>query len=374
MASTPENSSAMPLLQQSDFEKITHVVTEQFQIEESLMEHGLPTYYLKQPQETKLRFLKLLKNLESMNLIALLRRMDNRIVLKVVPKPPVRKSNILWNWVLLFATIGTTFLTGYLLSVDFAASGLMSNPFIGAATFTIAIMTILGTHEMGHKLTANRNGVDATPPYFIPGPPPIGGLLGFGTFGAVIMQKSLAPNKDALFDLGSSGPIVGFILAAIATVIGLKFSPILPITQSGGGLPVPLFFELFGIFFINIPANYYVLLHPVAFAGWVGMIVTMLNLLPTSMLDGGHVARTILGDKSRMVLTFLSVLMLVVTDFWPMAILVLFMSMYKHPGPLDDVSPLSTRRKLLTVGLIVVFILCSFLQYLIYILMGVFGV
>jgi membrane-associated protease RseP (regulator of RpoE activity) len=104
------------------------------------------------------------------------------------------------------------------------------------------------------------------------------------------------------------------------------------------------------------------------------MIVTMLNLLPTAMLDGGHVARSILGDKARMVLTFLSILMLVVTDFWPMAILVLFMSMYKHPGPLDDVSPLSTRRKLVTVGLIAVFVLCSFLQYLIYILMGVFGV
>ena len=374
MASTPENSSAIPLLQQSDFEKITRVVTEQFQIEESLMEHGLPTYYLKQPQETKLPFLKLLKNLESMNLIALLRRMGNRIVLKVVPKPPVRKSNILWNWVLLFATIGTTFLTGYLLSVDFAARGLMSSPFIGAATFTIAIMTVLGAHEMGHKLTADRNGVDATPPYFIPGPPPIAGILGFGTFGAVIMQKSLAPNKDALFDVGSSGPIVGFILATIATVVGLKFSPILPITEPVGGLPVPLFFELFAIFFINIPTNYYVLLHPVAFAGWVGMIVTMLNLLPTAMLDGGHVARSILGDKARMVLTFLSILMLVVTEFWPMAILVLFMSMYKHPGPLDDVSPLSTRRKLVTVGLIAVFILCSFLQYLVYILMGIFGV
>jgi len=372
MASTPENSSAIPLLQQSDFEKITHVVTEQFQIEESLMEHGLPTYYLKQPQETKLPFLKLLKNLESMNLIALLRRMDNRIVLKVVPKPPVRKSNILWNWVLLFATIGTTFLTGYLLSVEFVERGWMSNPFFGAATFTIAIMAILGTHEMGHKLTANRNGMDATPPYFIPGPPPIGEILGFGTFGAVIMQKSLAPNKDALFDIGSSGPIVGFILAVIATVVGLNFSHTV-IPTPGTGLPAPLFFEL-ALLVMKIPANQGVMLHPVAYAGWVGMIVTMLNLLPTAMLDGGHIARSILGEKARMVLTFLSLLMLVVAGFWPMAILVLFMSMYKHPGPLDDVSPLSTRRKLVTVGLIAVFVLCSFLQYLIYILMGVFGV
>jgi heme/copper-type cytochrome/quinol oxidase subunit 2 len=87
------------------------------------------------------------------------------------------------------------------------------------------------------------------------------------------------------------------------------------------------------------------------------------------MLDGGHVSRSILGDKARMVLTFLSILMLIAADFWPMAILVLFMSMYRHPGPLDDVSPLSTNRKLWAVGLVAVFVLCSFLQYFVYFFM-----
>jgi membrane-associated protease RseP (regulator of RpoE activity) len=366
MAARPDETPQTPPFQQSDFERITLVVTEQFQIEESLMEHGLPTYYLKYPQETKLPFLKLLKNLESMNLIAFLRRADGRVVLKIIPKPPVKKSNILWNWALLFATIGTTLLTGYILSLDFVDRGLMSSPFIGAGAFTVAIMTILGSHEMGHKLTSNRNGIDATPPYFIPGPPPIGAVLGIGTFGAVIMQKSLAPNKDSLFDVGSSGPIIGFILAAIVSVIGLMLSPWVPPT--GGSLPAPLFFDL-ALLAMKGPANYYILLHPVAFAGWVGMLVTMLNLLPAAMLDGGHVARSILGDKARTVLTFLSILMLIVTDFWPMAILVLFMSMYRHPGPLDDVSPLSTRRKVLVVGLIVIFFLCSYLHvYILYLL------
>jgi membrane-associated protease RseP (regulator of RpoE activity) len=369
MTSTPNGFSSASPLQQSDYEKISGVVNEHFQLEESLMEHGLPTYYLKQPQETKKPFLKLLKNLDSMNLIAFLRRIDGRIVLKVVPKPPVKKSNILWNWVLLFATIGTTLLTGYMLSLDFVDRNLMSNPFFGAATFTVAIMTVLGAHEMGHKLTANRNGIDATPPYFIPGPPPIFGILGIGTFGAVIMQRSLAPNKDSLFDIGSSGPVIGFLLALVATAVGLAFSPILASTGNEVGLPAPLIFEIIGMFFIKIPANHFVLLHPVAFAGWVGMIVTMLNLLPAAMLDGGHVARSILGDKARMALTFLSVLMLIVADFWPMAILVLFMSMYRHPGPLDDVSPLSTNRKLGAIGLVAVFVLCSFLQYFIYFFM-----
>jgi membrane-associated protease RseP (regulator of RpoE activity) len=373
MAETPEKNGQSPLIQQADFEKITQTVSSHFQTEEWLLEHGLPTYFLKQPQETKRAFLELLNDLDGMNLIALLRKADSRIVLRIIPKPQVRPSNVLINWALFFATIGTTFLTGYFLSLEFVDKGLMASPFIGAIAFTAAIMTVLGAHEMGHKLTANRNGMDATPPYFIPGPPPIGGLLGFGTFGAVIMQKSLPPNKDSLFDIGSSGPIIGFVLALVASVVGLMLSPTFPITQPVDGLPAPVIFDLLAIFLLKLPANYYVLLHPVAFAGWVGMIVTMLNILPAGMLDGGHVARSLLGDRARIILALLSVLVLVVFGFWPMAFLVVFMSMYRHPGPLDDVSSLSTGRKLMVIGLVAIFILCSFLQYWVYDLLGLVG-
>ncbi|MCW3994379.1 MAG: site-2 protease family protein, partial [Candidatus Bathyarchaeota archaeon] len=256
---------------------------------------------------------------------------------------------------LFFATIGTTFLTGYMLSGD------LTNPLVGGATFTIAIMAILGMHEMGHKLTADKKGIEATPPYFIPGPPAFAGFLGIGTFGAVIMQKSLPPNKDTLFDVGASGPIVGFILAAIVSVVGLLFSPIYPIPPEPlGFLPAPLIFELLAIFVVKLPPDYYILLHPVAFAGWVGMVVTMLNLLPAAMLDGGHVARSLVGERTRKILTLLSILLLILVGFWPMAFFILFISMYKHPGPLDDVSSLSTSRKLLTIVLIAIFVLCSF--------------
>jgi len=338
-----------------DFEKLTSIVSAEFQLEECLIEKMVPTYYLKPPQETKQAFLKLLENLKTMNLIALLRRKNGRIVLKIVPKPPTKPSNILVNWILFFATIGTTFLTGYMLSGD------LINPLIGGASFTIAIMAVLGTHEMGHKLTADKKGIEATPPYFIPGPPPIFGILGIGTFGAVIMQKSLPPNKDGLFDVGASGPIVGFILAVIVSIVGLFYSPKFPIPpEPMGFLPAPLIFHLFLSFVVKLPPDYYVLLHPVAFAGWVGMIITMLNLLPAAMLDGGHVSRSLVGEKTRNVLTFLSILLLVVEGFWPMAFFVLFISMYKHPGPLDDVSSLSASRKLLTIVLIVIFVLCSF--------------
>jgi len=361
MSETP-NKKPEESFPQADFEKITTMVSAEFQIEEALLEQNIPTYYLKQPQETKQAFRHLLKKLESLNLIAILRKVDGKIVLKIVSKPPSKPGNVLVNWVLFFATIGTTFLTGYLLSGD------LINPILGGATFMIAIMAISGIHEMGHKLTANKKGIDATPPYFIPGPPPIGDLLGIGTFGAVIMQKSLPPDKDALFDIGANGPLLGFVVALVVSIVGFMLSPIYPLTGKESFIPVPLIFELFALFLVKVPPNHYITLHPVAFAGWAGMIITMFQLFPAAMLDGGHVARSLFGEKTRTVLTFLSIMSLVLVSP-PMAIFVLFMSMFRHPGPLNDVSGLSTSRKLLAVGLVAIFVLCSFLHYFVYILL-----
>jgi len=357
MSEIPSETTEAPFVQ-TDFERITTLVSTEFQIEEALLEHNIPTYYLKQPQETKHAFLRLLKKLEEMNFIAILRRHDARIVLKIIAKPPTKPSNVLINWLLFFATIGTTFATGYLLSVD------LIDPIIGGATFTIAIMAVFGTHEMGHKLTANKNGIEATPPYFIPGPPPIFG--GFGTFGAVIFQKSLPSNKDVLFDIGSSGPILGFIIATIVTVVGVTMA-ILPAVPPSPGeyttLPMPLLTILITELLLNfgmIPSyrqGQLLFMHPVELAGWVGMLVTMLNLLPAAMLDGGHVARSLAGEKTRTVLMAISILLLIISRFWLMAVLVLLMATQKHPGPLDDVSSLSTSRKLLTILLVAIFVL-----------------
>jgi membrane-associated protease RseP (regulator of RpoE activity) len=359
MSGMPDETDETPAIQQADFERITTIVTGEFQIEESLLEHGIPTYYLKQPQETKQAFLRLLKNLESMRLIAFLRKTGGRVVLRVVSKPVVKPSNIWINWGLFFATIATTFYTGYGLSASIAEAVPSFNPYVGGATFAIAIMAVLGLHEMGHKLTANRKGVEATPPYFIPGPPPL------GTFGAVIMQKSLPPNRDALFDVGADGPVAGFVVATVVTLIGMTLAiPSPPVEATELGVPIVWnAFEWFlrGLNIVpNPPPGGLLLLHPIAFAGWVGMLVTMLNLLPAGMLDGGHVARSIVGDRLRLVLSALSILYLVVLQSYVMAFFVLFVSLARHPGPLDDVSSLSTRRKLAAVGLVLVFVLCTF--------------
>ncbi|MFB3890022.1 MAG: site-2 protease family protein [Candidatus Bathyarchaeia archaeon] len=130
-----------------------------------------------------------------MNLIAFLRRENGRIVLRVASKPAAKRSNPRTFWILLLATVAMTFVAGYFLlppEVGF-------NPWISGAIFSASIITVLGVHEMGHKLMANRKKIEATSPYLIPGPPPL------GTLGAVIMQKSLPPNRDALFDVGANG-------------------------------------------------------------------------------------------------------------------------------------------------------------------------
>lgn len=346
-------------VQQGDFEKITQMVTQEFQVEEALLLQNVPTYYLKQPQETKQPFLRLLKNLEKANMIAFLRRTDGKNVLRIVPKPHFKPSNTRINWILLFATIATTFVAGY-----FSALGLI-DPIVGGATFTIAILAVLGTHEMGHKLTANKKGMEATNPYFIPGPPP------FGTFGAVIMQKSLPPNRDALFDIGADGPIAGFIIATIVSFFGLMLLIPGPKPSQPDYIQVPLLWTILSRILQGLNLMPHVVnsqtqdlfLHPITFAGWAGLVVTMLNLLPAGMLDGGHVVRSIAGEKVRLVLAGLSIVFLFIEGFWPMAILVLFfLSTFKDPGPLDDVSGLSTSRKLAALALVAIFVLCIFPQ------------
>jgi membrane-associated protease RseP (regulator of RpoE activity) len=255
---------------------------------------------------------------------------------------------------LLLATIATTFFTGY---IGFPGTGI--DPIVNGAIFSAAILTVLGIHEMGHKLTANKKKIDATAPYFIPGLPPL------GTMGAVIMQKSLPPNRDALFDIGANGPLAGFIIALVFSAVGLTL--LVPTTvEPGTGLqlmPLSWVYVLWpglnGLGLIQPSTSGYAL-NPIAWAGWAGMVVTTLNLLPAAMLDGGHVARSsISSDKQRLLLTFgsVAILLLTGTEFIFMAFLIVFMSMFKHPGPLDDVSRLSAKRKLLTVVLVAVFML-----------------
>jgi hypothetical protein len=323
------------------FEKVQAMVEAEFDVKEGFIDHDIPTFHVNYREDSKEAFLRLMQNLESLELVPLLRQREEKVVLQVLPKPPIKPNRNQINIALFFVTLGTVFISGYYLSADI----------LGALLFTGAIMAILGSHEMGHKLLADKHDVEATYPYFIPGIPPI------GTFGALIRQKALPPNRDALFDIGFTGPITGFIIAAVVTVIGIQLSTLVPTDPNAQLISVPLLFQFIVMLFPPSGTGAMIALHPVAFAGWVGMLVTMLNLVPSGMFDGGHVARSVMGSKAHKTISYVGVMLLALLGWWPMAILALFFSSSKYPGPLDDVSKLTTSRKLGALVLVVVFIL-----------------
>ncbi|MFZ5996714.1 MAG: site-2 protease family protein [Nitrospirota bacterium] len=164
--------------------------------------------------------------------------------------------------------------------------------------FAGTLMTILLCHELSHYIASKKHHTQATLPYFIPAPSLI------GTFGAFIKMKSPIITRKALVDIGASGPIAGFIVSVIASIIGLSMSKVVPLPQSEGTLSLgdSLLFSFIAKVVLGVaPDHYDILLHPVAFAGWIGLFVTSLNLIPIGQLDGGHVAYALLGDKHRYV-------------------------------------------------------------------------
>jgi len=335
------NYFAEPLDLMAQFDQIRAMVESEYAVEDSFVEHGVPTFCVRLRKDSKEAFLRLAQRMESSKLVPILRRIGEKVVLRVISKPSTKPSRNIINIGLFLATLGTVFLSGYLQS-----------DIVGAIMFTGAIIAILGSHEMGHKLLADRHTVDATYPYFIPGLPPI------GTFGAVIQQKSLPPNRDALFDIGFAGPVTGFIVSIIVTFVGVQLSVVTNnLPETAGLIQVPLLFQFITRLFPPSGTGQWILLHPVAFAGWVGMIVTMLNLVPVGMFDGGHAARSLVGARAHRILSALGIILLVII-WYPMALLAIFFSFQKHPGPLDDVSETTTLRKLAALGLIAIFVLC----------------
>jgi len=345
------------------------MVESEFDVEDGFVDHGVPTFYVRMREDSKEAFLRLVERLRNMGFVPVLRKREEKPVLRVISKPPVKPSRRNINLVLFLATMTTMLLAGYYNEIQLAGSlkslelaelipELTPNPLISAAMFTVAIAVILGAHEGAHILATKKHKIEATYPYFIPGPPPI------GTFGAVIQQKSLSPNRDALFDTGISGPIMGFIVAAIVTIIGIQISPVVQISDQGkllklteGGLPWPFLFEfLFEIFQPNGTGNV-IFLHPIVFAGWVGMVITMLNLVPVGMFDGGHVVRSLVGERVHQIISYLGIALMFFISY-PMAFLALIFAFQRHPGPLDEVSEPTTLRKLAALGLIAIFILC----------------
>jgi len=269
------------------------------------------------------------------------------------------KDNICINIILAVLTAFTTMISG---AFFFYNVNPIANPFLiyRGLPFTIAIMFVLGSHELAHYLTARRRGIKASLPFFIPLP----FISPIGTLGAVIKLRGAIPDRKSLFDVGVSGPIVGLLASVLVTVVGLTLPPV-TITHSGEPtmiISVPILFQLIERVVPTTSGT----MHPVAFAGWVGMLVTSLNLLPVGQLDGGHIARALSGDKGKYVSSLVPPLMFLSGLYYSMrgfngqmllfwGLFALLFSVGGHAQPINDTAKLDSKRVLLGV---IAFILC----------------
>jgi membrane-associated protease RseP (regulator of RpoE activity) len=302
--------------------------------------------------------------------IPMLRYTKGEHILYVIRKQKKKVKPVWINIALLIATIITTTLAGSIqwvgisngdiieiISIDYLLDGLLF--------FSIPLLLILGIHEMGHYFTSKKHKVDSSLPYFIPLPPPF--IL--GTFGALIATREPIPNRKALIDIGAAGPICGFLVAIPVSILGFYFmqqNPIHPIADSEGFVLIyPLFLQWLSNFF---PMPQDIIIHPTAFAGWVGLFITALNLLPIGQLDGGHVLRALFKENSKYI-TWLVMIALIIWGFyvsvttnyagWIVFLLfIMFLMGTRHPAPLNEISPIDTKRKIIGIVALFIFILC----------------
>lgn len=273
----------------------------------------------------------------------------------LVPKPVEkaameRRSHPWINWLLLFVTLLTTTWAG----AAHQGVDLLRDPsrFAVGLPYALGLLAILGVHELGHFFAARHHGMDVTPPYFIPVP------FALGTFGAFIKMRSPAEDRISLFDVAVAGPLAGLAVAIPALVVGLHSSVVLPGTLNvphgplnGASVGSSILFALLAKASLG-PALLHgsaLRLSPLAFAGWLGLVITALNLLPIGQLDGGHTARAMFGTRAGRIVSNIAMwsLFLAALFFWPglmfWAIIVFFIAGNSSP-PLNDITPITRGR------------------------------
>jgi membrane-associated protease RseP (regulator of RpoE activity) len=292
------------------------------------------------------KFEELITDLDEIGYVPFMEKYAGNYRIGIAEKKDVGESRVHFNVLLFVATLATTIYAGY----QFAGGSLWDG-----VAFAGALLGILGVHESAHYFAAKKHGVKSTLPYFIPAPTLT------GTFGALINVKSPIPNKNALFDLGYSGPLAGILVTIPVLIIGIYLSKIVPIIHGTTIFyPSPLMSIIMYFLLPPIPSGYELQIHPVLFAGWVGIIVTLLNMMPVAFLDGGHIVRSVFNEKVHRIISLAGVLITIVLGWITMAVLMMLIIYInrRHPGALDDVSDLTTGRKILAVVMLIVFILC----------------
>ncbi|MDD1768356.1 MAG: site-2 protease family protein [Methanomassiliicoccales archaeon] len=344
----------------AEIEAIKSVVGKYFPIYDVKVSPDSLTFYVSpDPMTLEENFGKLRKDLKEKSYIPFIDYKSGEHTINIARKPNVRRRGIWINWVLLVATFVATVVAGAYWWASYSANYTVfdaSNLLWGAVFFAIPLMAILGAHELCHYLMSKRHGVEASLPFFIPSIPPL------GTFGAFISMRDPMPDRKALVDVGVAGPLGGLLVTIPVALLGLFLTSQGGIQQGSigdagaiGFIMQPLF-ELM-TYMIPIPSG--VVMHPMAIAAWVGMLVTAINLLPAGQLDGGHIARGLLGEKARYLgyatIVGLFVMSLFYTGWLFFGVLIMFLGL-RHPAPLNDISKLDIKRKAVGVIALVVLI------------------
>jgi len=334
-------------------------------------------FYVEEPDELDIKFeelrlaFKTANKLGTERMFPMLRKAGSELILVVLPQPSLNyfQNNI--NLYLLIATIFTTTWAGSMWWASYSDSEVLEKSwwwlrilitpnvfFMGFLTFSLPLMAILGTHEMGHYYYAKKHNLDASLPFFLPMPPMI---FPFGTMGAFISIREPIPNRKALLDVGASGPIAGLLVAIPVTLLGFWLTErnAVPVPIDSGDslfLGSSFFFDiLYDLGDIFYPSSGAYLSHPVVLAGWTGFFVTALNLMPAGQLDGGHIARAILGPRANTISFAVIILLILMTFYgipgygppysgWAVYAVLIFFLGTSHPPPSEELSKLDFPR------------------------------
>lgn len=350
-----------------DMETVARIIRSEFAIKEGTFGGNHILFRCKKPINPDEGAKRIIDNLKEIGYIPFISQKGEEILITVRPQMKTKDSGPGVKHLILFIlTVLTTLWAGTIL----LGINLMENPLLiwEGWPFALAIMTVLGMHELGHYIMSKKRNVIATLPFFIPAPNPL-----LGTFGAVISMKSPMPDRKSMFDIGIAGPVLGLVFAVPITIIGLMNSPIdvqLPLNGEHGvsvALGTPLIYQAL-IELVPVDLNEGTL-HPVAFAGWVGFFVTFLNLLPIGQLDGGHIARALFGSWYRYISGLVPLILFGMGftlsmlesngSIWIVwGLIGSFFHSAGHPPPLNDVSDLDFKRKIAGILIFGVMLAC----------------
>lgn len=338
-----------------DLDVLKQRVTSNFRVRDVFYDRGSLTFEV-EPGDHKIKFKRLKEELKDLNRVPMLGLEDGRLLLRIVGYKRRLSKKTRVPLILLLATIGTISVDGALRTIrdtfylELISPVTLPKLILHVAVYTAILLGVFGLHELGHKIASAKNRMDSSLPYFIPGVP---GWL--PTMGAVIFQREPIANRDEMFDIGLSGPLVGFLVTIVATVLAFATAPIPTPAQWESWMaledvqfqefPVPLLFR--AVRFAVIPGSQQMLVTPLILACWLGSIVTSLNLMPIWQLDGSRTFSAVLPERVQRIASYVALAVLFLTGYLLFAVILLFL-VPRTPNvpPLDRYSPLSRSRKL----------------------------